>query len=237
MTTNDERLIRGRDALLQRCLAVLAARDIIAVHLLGSLARDEGDALSDIDLWITVEDHHCAEFVADRTSLFGMIAPVLIRHETARNRPQGGSYSLVIHDTPDGLFQIDYYIAPRSSSVVLPEGCLLAGDDSLPRGKWRLDSEAAVTIAAEERVDFLICMAFIGVKKALRGDDAFMSFLREQYDRVAAAFFAQLPPLDETDSLSTAGMILSNLKAIATERQRAAIIAIRDRHLEPNLIG
>ena len=164
-----------RDDILERAVAAFKREGAAAVHLFGSLARGDGDHLSDVDLWITVPDDKIHTLVARRFEIFGSIADILIYHEAPRNRPLGGSYTLVIHCIGDVLIQCDYYLAPESTSVILPEARRLSGSQALPRGPWTLDKDAVVTEDRRERIDFLICMSFIGIKKVLRGDDDFHS--------------------------------------------------------------
>ncbi len=229
----DQSRVVGRRCLLARAVEVLAAHCALAVHLFGSLARGGGDALSDLDLWATFPDAHLPGLVPRRAALYQAIGEVLIAHETPRNRPLGGCYSLVLHRTAAGLYHADYYLAPRATSVIVPEAIALYGDDTLPRGRWVLDEEARATESRTERVAFLTCMAFIGVKKILRGDRDFMPFLAGQYRRFVATHAPALAPIEDTGDLAALAHLLGQLALVATPDQRRAIDAIARDCLPP----
>jgi predicted nucleotidyltransferase len=221
----------GRRSLLAAAIDVFAKRRVMAVHQLGSLARDDGDVLSDLDLWITFMDEALSDAVTQRDQVYAEIAEVLVKHEALQNRPLGGSYSLVIHRTDPGLVHVDYYFAPRSSSVILPEARLLYGDDSLPRGSWLLDQSAVTPPSLAERIDFLICMAFIGVKKVRRHDARFMSFLLSEYHRFVETYNLSLNVIEHDLRLTTLERLLHELLQVANERQCEAIVEIIHRYL------
>jgi predicted nucleotidyltransferase len=221
----------GRDAILARAIEVFGSIGAAAIHLFGSTGRGTDDALSDLDLWITVDDNDIAHRVTERDALFARVSPLLIKHEAPQNRPLGGIYSLVIHELPVGLFQVDYYLAPRSTSVILPEARVVYGDDTLPRGRWKLDTSATTPRTLSERIDFLTCMSFVGVKKVLRNDTAFMGFLQAEYREVVATYRLSLEPLPEGASPATIEALLRQLAWVAAAGQQRAISVILDRYI------
>ncbi|CAN5733231.1 hypothetical protein BH23CHL2_BH23CHL2_04580 [soil metagenome] len=215
-----------RDELLSRAVDAFEREGATAVHIFGSLARGDGDALSDIDLWITVPDDEIEQITDRRLAAFNDIAEVVIHHEAPRNRPLGGSYTLVIHRVGDALIQTDYYLAPESTSVILPEARHLSGKRSLPRGQWLLDTSAEVTEDLHERIDFLTCMSFIGIKKVLRGDHDFLAFLDREYDRFRTTWDPQVNFAAPTTDLGSLSEQLRSLFPRANDRQAAAIQAV-----------
>jgi hypothetical protein len=221
----------GRAELLARAIEAFAARQALAIHQFGSLARGDGDALSDLDLWITVPDERLPGVDRQRAGTYRRVADVLIRHEAAQNSPLGGRYSLVIHRTATGLYHIDYYLAPRSTSVILPEARALYGDDSLPRGSWQLNVPASAATSVAERVAFLPCLAFIGVKKVRRRDAAFMGFLAAEYRRFIAQYHLPLEAIGDAPRLATIERLLRQVARVADRRQRRAIEEIVQRYL------
>jgi len=224
--TSEALTTTSRDALLKRTVAILEVEGASAVHLFGSLARGDADALSDIDLWITVPDDEIARWVDRRFEIFNDIAEVVIYHEAPRNRPLGGSYTLVIHRLGDALIQTDYYFAPESTSVILPEAHHLSGNQSLPRGSWLLDTHAEAAEDFHERIDFLIFMSFIGIKKAFRGDRAFLGFLDREFERFRRTYDPAGEPLDRIDSIDSLAGRLRSLLSLADDRQSDAIQAV-----------
>ncbi len=219
-------MIAERDELLNRAVRQFQAESATAIHLFGSLARRDGDHLSDIDLWITVPDDKIHALVARRFEIFGSIADILIHHEAPRNRPLGGSYTMVIHCIGDVLIQCDYYLASESTSVILPEARHLSGSQALPRGPWTLDKDALVTEDRRERIDFLICMSFIGIKKVLRGDGDFIVFLNREYERFYATCRSRLHASNSIRDLDDLDKALRSLVDVAGSGQKAAIAAI-----------
>jgi predicted nucleotidyltransferase len=220
--------IASRTLLISLAIRKFDEANVVATHLFGSLARGEGDPLSDIDLWVTVPDGEIARVVEKRHQIFADIAEIVIFHEAPRNRPLGGSYTLVIHRVGNALIQADYYLAPESTSVILPEARWLSGNRSLPRGQWNLDLSAPVVEDTRERVDFLICMSFIGVKKVLRGDGDFLSFLSRECERFRTTYDVDADPIDSTDDPEFLTRTLQSLHRRADERQVAAIQAVVD---------
>lgn len=220
--------------MLARSIAAFRAAGATALHVLGSVGRGTDDAFSDLDLWITVDDAQIGDIVRRRDMLFNNVAPILLSHEALQNRPLGGSYTLVIHETPVGLFQVDYYLAPRAVSVVLPDARLLAGDDhGQPRGSWILDSTATTPTSIEERLDFLACMGFIGVKKILRRDGAFLRFLCAEYHRFGETYQRHLAPLQPEMDLSTITRLLGELAQIADPQRAQALTTLLNRYVVP----
>jgi predicted nucleotidyltransferase len=215
-----------RDALLARAVDVFEGEGASAIHLFGSLARGDHDPLSDIDLWLTVPDAGIGAMIERRFEIFSDVAEAVIHHEAPRNRPLGGAYTLVIHRVRGALVQVDYYLAPETTSVVLPEARRLAGQHPLPRGQWILDATASASESVPERIDFLTCMSFIGVKKALRGDRAFLSFLAREYERFRLSRVEAGERLERTGELDDPSPILQALRHMANERQTAAIDAV-----------
>lgn len=230
-----EERITGRSALLARSVEVFQAVGAASIHVFGSLARGNDDPLSDLDLWITIPDDLLATVVLQRDEAFASIAPVLIKHEALENRPLRGSYSLIIHETNTGLYQTDYYLAPRSMSVILPEARLLAGDDTLPRGTWVLDRSETTPTSHTERVDFLTCMGFIGVKMALRGNEDFLRFLIGSYNAFREQNQLELPPIPDGAPLEQVQAVLTGLVNVADTGQRKAIETIQVRYVSPTM--
>lgn len=227
----EQRQIATREHLLEQALAVFAGHGAVAIHQLGSLARGEGDALSDLDLWITFKDGALPSVTAQQEQIYAEVAEVLISYQALGNRPAGGTYRLVIYNAAGNLMQVDYYLAPRSTSVILPEGRLLYGDDSLSRGPWLLDRSASTPETIPERIDFLICMAFIGVKKVLRRDEEFIRFLSRAYLQFVETYHLGLIAIDYGVSFDTLSRMLQELRKVGDEQQRLAIDEIVDGYL------
>ena len=89
--------------LIQKIQEVLEADSrVCAAWLEGSLARKEDDDLSDIDLWICVEDNAFQEFIDQREIFATKIGPVLsLLYPKTHNQPDDlDSFQVIFHDQP-----------------------------------------------------------------------------------------------------------------------------------------
>src|SRR5512140_2802712 len=96
---------QARDALCKRIETVLKADDrFVAAWLIGSLGRHSGDELSDIDLFVAVNEQIFATFCSqpwitagrtteERFALFAQFGEPVIIHENHRNAPDGGTFT------------------------------------------------------------------------------------------------------------------------------------------------
>jgi predicted nucleotidyltransferase len=84
-----------RDALLQRARRMVEqdAR-ICAAWLFGSLGRGDADALSDIDLFLVIEDADQAQVVQTRYQMMAQLAEPVLILEAPQNWPPGGIYNM-----------------------------------------------------------------------------------------------------------------------------------------------
>src|SRR5437868_5689604 len=99
-----------RAALLQRAIALLKADErVCAAWLFGSLGRGDADDLSDLDLWVVVEDEHIEEIVAARRDYVARLAEPLLMEEAPQNAPAGGGYLLALYGGDGGPHQVDWY--------------------------------------------------------------------------------------------------------------------------------
>lgn len=77
--------------------------------LFGSLARGDADALSDIDLILTVPDEHLAPLIDDRYHFAGQAGPPLFTLDAPQNAPPGGGYLMICLDAPTAPHLLDLY--------------------------------------------------------------------------------------------------------------------------------
>ncbi len=195
-------------------------------HVFGSLARGDGDALSDIDVWVTFKDDEIQESIKNRFEIYKRFGTILICHEAQQNFPLGGNYSLVIYDTPAGLLQVDYFFCPLSSSRVDDGAIVLFGKTPIQKGKMVYDPKRTKKDPSD-KLSFVICMCFVAIKKIVRKDPDFMPFLVSEYVNMKKDLFPQLPAVENVNSLKTLNEMLKNLETVATPEQGMAIGAIR----------
>jgi len=102
-----------RDALLKRVVALLETDPRVrAAYLFGSLGRGEDDDLSDLDLYVVLEDAAVATLRGNAVEQVAMIAPVgsLLAHLGGpQNAPPKGAYRMALYDGEWGPHLIDWY--------------------------------------------------------------------------------------------------------------------------------
>ncbi len=200
---------KSRDELIAKVEAYYKEQGALDIHLFGSLSRDKADEFSDIDLWITLPKDKLSPLITNRFNDYDSFGRVLLIHEQPRNKPIGGSYSLILYSTDSGPQQMDIYLSD------LPFLDLT-----------NTDSNATVTSTAETDLDFLIAMTFIGIKMTIRHNQQFLTFLKDQYKLIKDRSYPQWPDLkDDRNLLLT---ILDNIENETNSKQNQAIKEIRD---------
>ncbi|MCL4863675.1 MAG: nucleotidyltransferase domain-containing protein [Caldilineaceae bacterium] len=126
--------IRERDHLLARATEMVAddAR-VVAAWLFGSLGRGDADALSDIDLFVVVDDAHFDAIRAHRYANMAQLDDPLLILEAPQNWPPGGVYNMAIYAGSQGPHQVDWYWVRKSAAAVPTETKVLFDRARLPR--------------------------------------------------------------------------------------------------------
>ena len=111
-----------RDALLRGIVDSLQRDERIATAWLwGSLGRGDGDALSDIDLWVVLADEAFPAVFADLPAFVAQVAPPLLTRDEPHNAPPGGAYQTVVYDGETGAHLTDWYFQRRSEACRPPQ--------------------------------------------------------------------------------------------------------------------
>lgn len=221
----------GSQVLDQKIITTFSKKGAIAIHQFGSVAKGKEDEFSDKDLWITVLDDDLDKIVEERDGLYLSMGEIVIKFEPPQNAPPGGMYSMVIHKTDFGLYHIDYYLVSKSKTKILPESKVIYGDDSLPRGDWFEDQKTSNIPglnSSASRIDFLICMSFIGVKYVVRQGKPFLDFLVQEYNKNKSEHFPGLPELENGYDFKTVRFILDQHYSVADAKQKAAIEQVKE---------
>jgi hypothetical protein len=224
MTESDFRAARAttRAKLLERVETVLRENSALAAHLLGSLGRGRFDEFSDVDVWATFADDAIDDIVRRRGSLYAQVGPVLLCQEAPQNSPLGGIYNGVMYASAAGPHQVDFYLAPLRTSRVATDAATLFETTPIPRGAWILDVDARPTDSPSDRIDFLISMTFIGVKKLMRDDRVFLTFLANACRDVARVGQLDLD-VGSIQTLQALRVATERLELYASPSQLAAI--------------
>lgn len=214
----------GREILFSKILETFKGLNPIAIHQFGSGINNYRDEFSDLDLWITFPDEIIKEMVDKREEVYASVAPILVKSDAPANAPIGGSYTMVLYDTPSGLFHVDYYFSPKSGNNIRTDAKVLYGDDSLPRGEWILQREDSPW--SEEHVfDQALAMTFILNKAVIRGgwNETHADYIRSVYKDLAEISKKPLPPLPISADFVFINALFDNLAPFANERQKKAI--------------
>ena len=118
--------LRERAALLRRVEQVVRKDcSVRAAWIMGSVARGEDDALSDLDLFIVVADDAIAEFIDNRRVHAAEPARPLLLMDNLANAPAGGAYLLAMYEGKAGPQNIDWFWQAESVAYRQDDGKIL----------------------------------------------------------------------------------------------------------------
>lgn len=100
---------------IQRALEVHP--HVIAAWLSGSRGRGTADNLSDIDIWLAIEDDAVESIAADPLAFVHAIAPTIMHIQAPSIAPPGGAFVLTWIPTDAGFEQVDWYFTPESDAL------------------------------------------------------------------------------------------------------------------------
>jgi hypothetical protein len=129
-----ERYGEERDQLL-RLISDLLIKDpsVQAAWLFGSLGRGEEDALSDLDLWVVLDEARIAEVTARPLAYSSRAGTPVLYLEAPQNAPEDGAYLMACYDAPVAPHIVDWYWQPRSLAHIPSQERLLFDRAGLPR--------------------------------------------------------------------------------------------------------
>lgn len=118
---SSQRLLKARalerDRWVESATSVLAEDPTyLAAWLIGSLARDDFDEWSDVDLVVVVSNQHAVSAASD--AVFGHLGSVLSTREVKANAPDGGRFVTVIYANAFGPLAVDWHWQPKKKAVV-----------------------------------------------------------------------------------------------------------------------
>lgn len=85
-----------------------------AAWLFGSLGRGGDDALSDIDIWVIVDDDRIDSIIARPDLFAAKIDTPILCVEAPQNAPGGGAFLTTCYDAPVAPHLVDWYWQPQS---------------------------------------------------------------------------------------------------------------------------
>ena len=119
--------LQGREALLRQITEELSSDErFVAAWLTGSIARNEADSLSDIDLSVVVANAHSpnlctrleqvsAQTSPERYALFRQFGEPALIHENNNNAPEGGTFTAVMY--AQSALRVDWILVPQSKAI------------------------------------------------------------------------------------------------------------------------
>ena len=176
--------LRERAALLRRVEQVIR-RDcrVRAAWILGSVARGEDDALSDLDLFIVVADDSIAQFIDNRRVHAAEPARSLLLLDNLANAPAGGAYLLAMYEGKAGPQNIDWFWQAESMACRQDDGKILfdrAGLSAAPGARRGitvdqptdppLGPNPSPTDLLTHKIAFFWAMSFVVAKYIARRD-------------------------------------------------------------------
>jgi hypothetical protein len=186
-----------RDRLLEAITDFLERDErFVAAWLGGSFARGEADMLSDLDLFVVVDDRYSdilcwrqrqvAEGTTDeRLAIVSQFGQPAIIHDNHNNAPQGGSFTLVIY--ADTAVQVDWTLIPQTNAQRQMQSLLLFEKATIPTYPLppSEDTEEQTNHLAERRAFFWM-MTVPTTKYALRGDAVYFHIMLDMLHRTVA---------------------------------------------------
>ena len=179
-----ETRVTERSALV-RLIASYLEHDkrVRAAWLNGSLAKGNHDALSDIDVWVVVDDKSAASIVSGRKKFAtGLSKPSLVM-DNINNAPPRGAYLLVHYPGEFGPQHVDWFWQPESLATCPDDAVLLfsrAELQSVSGDEWRDEmhqtggrsptNESDLASILSFKIKFFWSMSLIVAKYIARAD-------------------------------------------------------------------
>lgn len=202
--------------------------DALEAHLLGSYARNAADDFSDVDIWFTFKDDVFENVLARRFDLYTAGGDILHICEPHQNAPINGKFSTVLYKTKTGLFIVDYYLCPESSSFITSESKNLFGDIQLPVGELGLNPQGVV-VDKDYRINLFVCFIFNSIKKLVRKVDLPLEALLREYGYLWERYDIPVQKIENPSHTFTQLLQISeNLKEVANDAQKKVLIEIED---------
>ena len=172
---------KHRDLLLQAIVENLSTDErFVAAWLTGSFAREEQDALSDIDITLVVDDKSSqvlcsrpkivsAQTTKERYELFCLFGQPAFLHENNHNAPEGGTFTFVAYDQNSNM--VDWILRPLTGAQRPQTARLLFDKVGIPVQKPpEPESQEERAHEASQIMAFFWMMTAVNVKYVYRGD-------------------------------------------------------------------
>ena len=195
----------------------------IESHIFGSVARNDADPYSDLDIWFTFEDRVFSEIFENRFKYYNNIGKIIHACEAPQNAPVGGVHTALIMEIEPGyLTMVDIYLCPLSTSYITDEAKKLFGID-LPQGTIGFNPQK-IQVAEDYRINFFICFIFNTIKKIIRKSEYSLDDVIREYNNLRNNYGFNIEVLvNEVHDISTLEEIIKNTQTVANEKQKITL--------------
>jgi len=219
-------LILAQEMLFKR-LENLFKDKAVEAHIFGSVARGNTDAYSDIDIWFTFSDEDFEETYRNRFEYYAQIGNIIHSCEAPQNAPIGGVHTALLVEINNNIVVVDIYLCPHSTAYITDDGKKLFGVD-LPRGTIGYNPKK-IQVDENYRIDFFIGFIFNTIKKlARKKENPLEAVLYEYKNKFIDSNIAITPIASKEQTFEILELIIGNVHKIANDKQKKALITIRD---------
>ena len=187
--------LRSRNVLITSLVTELSNDErISAAWLTGSYARNEADAVSDLDLTVVVAEPYQAILCArqeqishtttsEQLALFSRFGKPVLIHENNHNAPENGTFTFVLY--AGSALMVDWTLIPASKAERPFSSLLLFDKGNIPVSTPpALEELEESQKAVAERWAFFWMMTAVTIKYIVRGDLVFVQTWLEQLQRI-----------------------------------------------------
>lgn len=184
-----------RDTLLIKISETLSKDNrFVAAWITGSIARNESDSLSDIDITLVVSDAYSASLChrpeqvsaqtpPERYALFSQFGTPTLIHENNNNAPAGGTFTFVLYAS--SALMVDWTLTPQNQALRPIQSRLLFEKISIPLAPLPEPEDLERSKkSVNEQWAFFWMMSAITIKYILRDDAVFVTQWLENLHRI-----------------------------------------------------
>jgi predicted nucleotidyltransferase len=178
--------LRSRNVLITSLVTELSSDErILAAWLTGSYARNEADAVSDLDLTVVIaQPHHtvlCARqdqishtTTKERLELFSRFGEPALIHENNNNAPEGGTFTFILYS--GSSLMVDWTLRPHKNAERPFQSLILFDKANIPVSSAPEPDELEKSKrSVAETWAFFWMMTAITIKYVIRQDDVFVT--------------------------------------------------------------
>lgn len=200
---------------------------VIAAWLSGSRGRGTDDDLSDIDIWLAIEDDVIGSIAANPLGFVHAIAPTIMHVHAPSIAPPGGSFILTWIPIDEGFEQVDWYFTPASSAHRGSDTRILfekRGAVPVAEGGAQRLSPAQIQREIEGATKDALLMISNGWKYGLRGNSwRALDHIKSAFLSLEKVFwlqeFGEIPTFDRPGR-----KLLSQDLPVTPDQQRAELV-------------